>query len=123
MPFDWETISPLVVQYGTSAVGALVMVMHASEMADGKVNQIELAAKLINRGKSLAEGIEYMHDRIDGSLSLLLLSNDGIYAARDRYGRSPLVVAERNGATIVVSETCAFKKLGFTKKGFTSLTA
>jgi amidophosphoribosyltransferase len=89
-----------------------------SEMADGKVNQMELAAKLINRGKSLIEGIGHLHDRIDGSLSLLLLSNDEVYAARDRYGRSPLVIGERNGDTIIVSETCAFKNLGFVTKRF-----
>lgn len=87
-----------------------------SEMADGRVNQIELAAKLINKGDSLVDGIEYLHDRIDGSLSLLLLSNDGIYLARDRYGRSPLILGERNGDSIVVSETCALKNLGFTVK-------
>ncbi len=87
-----------------------------SEMGDGKVNQIELAAKLINKGKTLVDGIEYMHDHIDGSLSLLLLSNDGIYAARDRYGRSPLTLGERNGDIIIVSETCAFKNLDFKAK-------
>lgn len=85
-----------------------------SEMADGRVNQIELAAKLINRGESLAAGIEYLHDRIEGSLSLLLLSNEGIYAARDRYGRSPLILGERKDDRIVVSETCALKNLDFT---------
>ncbi len=89
-----------------------------SEMANGEVNQIELAAKLINKGKSLIDGIEYLHDQIEGSFSLLLLGKEGIYAARDRYGRSPLVLAERDDARIVVSETCAFKNLGFKRKQF-----
>ncbi|UCF71255.1 MAG: amidophosphoribosyltransferase [candidate division WOR-3 bacterium] len=84
-----------------------------SEMPDGKVNQIELAAKLINRGKTLVDGIEYLHGQIDGSLSLLLLGKDGLYAARDRFGRTPLVLAEKDGSKIVASETCSYKNLGF----------
>ena len=89
-----------------------------SEMPNGKVNQIELAAKLINKGQTLVDGIEYMHQQIDGSLSLLLLAKDGIYAARDKYGRTPLVVAESNDAKIVVSETCSYKNLGFNTKKY-----
>jgi amidophosphoribosyltransferase len=89
-----------------------------SEMANGNVNQIELASKLINKGKTLEEGIEYLHDRIEGSISLLLLGKEGVYAARDRYGRSPLVLAEKDGTRIVVSETCSFKNLGFKTKKF-----
>jgi amidophosphoribosyltransferase len=84
-----------------------------SEMPNGKVNQIELVAKLINRGSTIVEGIEYMHTQIDGSMSLLLLGREGIYAARDKYGRTPLVLAQKNGAYIVASETCAYKNLGF----------
>lgn len=89
-----------------------------SEMPNGKVNQIELAAELINKGKTLVDGIEYMHSQIDGSLSLLVLGKEGIYAARDRYGRSPLVLGERKGNKIVVSETCSYKNLGFKTKKF-----
>lgn len=89
-----------------------------SEMPNGKVNQIELAAKLINKGKTLVDGIEYMHGHIDGSMSLLLLGKDGVYAARDKYGRTPLVLAERNGDKIVVSETCSYKNLSFETKKY-----
>ncbi|MGD9380087.1 MAG: amidophosphoribosyltransferase, partial [candidate division WOR-3 bacterium] len=89
-----------------------------SEMPNGKVNQIELAAKIINKGKDLVGGIEYMHEQIDGSMSLLLLSREGLYAARDKYGRTPLVLAEKDGSRIVVSETCAFKNLGFDTKKY-----
>lgn len=89
-----------------------------SEMPNGKVNQIELVAKLINKGKTLEDGIEYMHNQIDGSMSLMLLGKDGIYVARDRYGRTPLVLSEKNGAKIIVSETCSFKNLGFKTKKF-----
>jgi amidophosphoribosyltransferase len=87
-----------------------------SEMRDGMVNQIELAAKLINKGDSLVDGIEYMHSKIDGSLTLLLLGKEGLYAARDKYGRTPLVMAEKRDANIVVTETCSFKNLGFKVK-------
>lgn len=89
-----------------------------SEMRNGKVNQIELAAKLINKGKTLTDGIDYMYTQIDGSMSLLLLGTEGIYAVRDKYGRTPLVLAERNGDKIVVSETCSYKNLGFVTKEF-----
>ena len=89
-----------------------------SEMANGKVNQIELVAKLINQRDNLVGGIENMYSQIDGSVSLLLLGKEGIFAARDKYGRTPLVLAERNGDKIVVSETCAYKNLGFKTKKF-----
>lgn len=89
-----------------------------SEMPNGRVNQIELAAKLINKGKSLEEGLEYLHDQIDGSMSLLLLGNEGLYAARDRYGRTPLVLGEKEGAKVVALETCSFKNLGFETKRY-----
>jgi len=89
-----------------------------SEMANGKVNQIELVAKLINQRDNLVGGIENMYSQIDGSVSLLLLGKEGIFAARDKYGRTPLVLAERNGDKIVVSETCAYKNLGFETKKF-----
>jgi amidophosphoribosyltransferase len=89
-----------------------------SEMSNGCPNQIELVAKLINKGKDLVDGIQYMHSRIDGSMSLLLLGKEGLIAARDKYGRTPLVLGEKKGAKIVVSETCSYKNLGFTTKKF-----
>lgn len=89
-----------------------------SEMANGKVNQIELVAKLINQKNDLIDGINYMFSRIDGSISLLLLGKEGIYAVRDKYGRTPLILAEKEGSRIVVSETCAYKNLGFQTEKF-----
>lgn len=89
-----------------------------SEMPNGKVNQIELVTKLINKGKDLVDGIEYMQKQIKGSMSLVLLGKEGIYAIRDKYGRTPLVLAERDGDKIVVSETCAYKNLGFKTRKF-----
>ncbi len=89
-----------------------------SEMYDGKVNQIELVAELINKGTDLIDGISYMFSQIKGSMSFLLLGREGIYAVRDKYGRTPLVLAEKNGEKIVVSETCAYKNLGYRTKKF-----
>lgn len=89
-----------------------------SEMPDGQVNQIELVSKLINKGKTLVQGIEYMHDRIDGSMSLLLLGREGLYVARDRYGRSPLVLARRGRDITIASETCSYKNLGYKTREF-----
>ncbi|MBN2071417.1 MAG: amidophosphoribosyltransferase [Candidatus Krumholzibacteriota bacterium] len=79
-----------------------------SEVGSGSVNFTELVAKLITRGEDLVDGIEKMFDAIDGSCSLLLLHNDGIYAARDRFGYSSLTIGKRDDAWAVASETVAF---------------
>ncbi len=84
-----------------------------TEMSSGVANQIEIVAHLINKGKTLVDGIEYMHQSIRGSMSLILLGREGIYAARDKYGRTPLILAQKEGAKIVVSETCSYKNLGY----------
>ena len=84
----------------------------------GAVNLTELAAKLITRGESLADGIEHMFESIDGSCSLLLLHRDGVYAARDRMGYSSLVIGRRGDAWAVATETSAFPNLGFTIEKF-----
>jgi amidophosphoribosyltransferase len=83
------------------------------EMSSGGVNSVELVAKLINKREDVIEGIEYLFDQIKGSASLLMLTKDGIYAGRDRLGRTPLVVGEKGGDFAVASETCSFLNLGF----------
>ncbi|HNS14702.1 MAG TPA: amidophosphoribosyltransferase [Syntrophorhabdaceae bacterium] len=83
------------------------------EMSSGGVNSVELIAKLINQGKTLIDGIEGLYDRITGSASTLLMKEDGIYAVRDRLGRMPLVVGERDGDYVVATETCSFLNLGY----------
>ncbi len=82
-----------------------------SEVAQGDINTTELVAHLINQGKDIVSGIEHMQDVIHGSISLLLLTKDGIYAARDRNGVTPLIIGEKNGETAITSETCAFPNL------------
>jgi amidophosphoribosyltransferase len=86
------------------------------EMSSGGINSVELMAKLITRGQTLTEGIEGVYDRIKGSASILLLMKDGIYAARDRLGRTPLVIGEKDGEYAIATETCSFLNLGFASK-------
>jgi len=84
-----------------------------SEVTDGKVNQTELAAKMIINGKNIVEGIEYMFSKIVGSCSVLILNKDGIYAARDRYGYSPLIVGKKAKDWALTTETTAFHNLDY----------
>lgn len=84
-----------------------------SEVSNGEVNQTELISKLINQGKDIIDGIEKMFDAIDGSCSLLLLNRDGVYAARDRLGYTPLIIGKREDAWAVTAETSAFPNNDF----------
>lgn len=84
-----------------------------SEVSKGTVNATELVAKLIVEGEDLVDGIEKAFDVIAGSCSLLILHRDGIYAARDRFGYSPLAIGKRADAYAVTTETCAFPNNGF----------
>lgn len=84
-----------------------------SEVSRRAVNTTELIAKLITQGTDLVDGIEKMFDRIEGSCSLLLLNRAGIYAARDRFGYTPLIVGKGPDGWAVTSETTAFANLGF----------
>ena len=84
-----------------------------SEVSNKAVNTTELIAKLISQGNDLVDGIEKMFDIIEGSCSLLLLHRTGIYAARDRFGYTPLIIGKREDAWAVTSETCAFPNNDF----------
>ena len=83
------------------------------EMSSGGVNSVEVIAKLINQGETLIDGLMRLYDRIKGSASILLMKEDGVYAARDRFGRTPLVVGEINGDYVIATETCSFLNLGY----------
>ncbi len=89
-----------------------------SEISKYDVNVPELIAKLISRGETLVDGIEKMFDVIEGSCSLLVLNHDGIYAARDRRGYTPLVIGQKSDEWAVTSETNAFENLHFKVKKF-----
>jgi len=84
-----------------------------SSSFDGKINATELVAKLISKGNSIEDGIEKMFFKIQGSVSLLILTKDGIFAARDRLGYSPLVFGKKANEFAITTETTAFLNLGF----------
>ncbi len=79
-----------------------------SEVGKSGINTTELIAKLISQGNTIVDGIEKMFSCIQGSCSLLLLNKEGIYAARDRFGFTPLVVGQREDALAITTETSAF---------------
>ncbi|MCK5259906.1 MAG: amidophosphoribosyltransferase [Candidatus Omnitrophica bacterium] len=84
-----------------------------SEVSHGGVNTTELIAKLISLGDNIIDGIEKMFDVIEGSCSLLILHKDGVYAARDRWGYTPLVIGQKESDWVVASESNALPNLGF----------
>ena len=87
--------------------------MHLSEFSSGKINPTELVALLIIKGKDFVDGINNVFRQIEGSCSMLLLTENGIIAARDSWGRTPIVVGKRAGAMAVTSESTAFPNLDF----------
>lgn len=92
--------------------------MTFSEIAHGEVNSVEVIATLINQGDSISDGIEKMYNMIQGSISLLLLTKDGLYAGRDRNGVTPLVIGEKGDEVAVASESCSFPNLNFKIRKF-----
>ena len=87
--------------------------MHLAELSSGVTNQTELIALLIIQGKDYVDGIENVFRNIKGSCSMLLLTEDGVIAARDRLGRTPVVIGRKDGAYAVTSETCSFPNLDY----------
>ncbi|MBC5745535.1 amidophosphoribosyltransferase [Lachnospiraceae bacterium MD308] len=87
---------------------------HFQEMTNGQVNVTELIAALICEKDTIAEGIRYVQEIVDGSMTLLLMTKDGIYAARDRYGRTPLIIGKKENAFCVSFESHAYINLGYT---------
>lgn len=86
---------------------------HFQEMSTGEINATELIAALIDTKDNLIEGIKYVQETVDGSMSILLMNKMGIYAARDRFGRTPVVVGRKKGAFCVSFENYAYKNLGY----------
>jgi len=86
---------------------------HFQEMSSGQVNATELVASLICKKDTIAEGIRYVQELIDGSMTMLLMTKDGVYAARDRLGRTPLVVGKKQDAYCVSFENFAYINLGY----------
>ncbi|WP_455591706.1 amidophosphoribosyltransferase [Bacteroides sp.] len=87
--------------------------MHFAELSSGATNQTELIALLIIQGKNFVEGIENVYNHIKGSCSMLLLTEDGIIAARDKWGRTPIIIGKKEGAYAATSESNSFPNLDF----------
>lgn len=86
---------------------------HFLEMSGGVINPTELVAALINQKDSIVEGIRYVQDIVKGSMSILIMTGEGIYCARDKYGRTPVIIGEKEGAHCVTFESSAFLNLGY----------
>lgn len=86
---------------------------HFQEMTSGSVNGTELVAALICTKSSIVEGIQYVQELVDGSMTFLIMTKDGIYAARDRWGRTPVAIGHREGAYCLSFESFAYINLGF----------
>ena len=91
---------------------------HFSETFGGSINPTELVAMLICEKGSFVEGIQNVYDNVKGSCSILILTKKGIIAARDKLGRTPVIIGGKDGAYAASSETCAFPNIGFEAEYF-----
>lgn len=87
--------------------------VHLLEGSRGQVNYTELVAMLIDQCDSFVEGIRRVHELVDGSMTLLILTRDGVIAARDKLGRTPLIIAQKDGAVCAASESFSYLTLGY----------
>ncbi len=87
--------------------------IHFSETSGGDLSPTEIVATLICDEDSFEQGIQNAQEAIKGSCSMLLLTEKGIYAARDKLGRTPIIIGKKEGSYAASSETCAFPNLGF----------
>lgn len=86
---------------------------HFLEMSGGDINSTELVAAVINQRDNLIEGIQYAQELIDGSMTMLLMTPKGIYAARDKYGRTPVTIGKKENAYCISFESFAYLNLGY----------
>ena len=110
--FAIVTVSRLV-NIAELEVQLLQMKKHLTENFEGNINPTEVIANLICEKDSFTEGIENVFQRIKGSCSLLILTENCIIAARDKYGRTPVVIGKNKEGFAVASESCAFPNTGF----------
>ena len=86
---------------------------HLSEFSSGRTNPTELVGLLIIQKETLVEGIRYVQEKVKGSVSMLLLTENGIVCARDAWGRTPIIIGQREGAYCAASESTALYNLGY----------
>ena len=92
----------------------LAQKMHLSELSANNINQTEVVALMINMGSDFVDGINLVFSKIEGSCSMLILTEDGIIAARDYLGRTPVVIGRNDDGYAVTGESGAFENLGYT---------
>lgn len=112
-------------QYAISTIGKInnldeiayqafnVQNIHLLETSQGAINPTELVSVIIDQEDSFKDGLLKTQEMVDGSCSILLLTPQGIYAARDKLGRTPLIIGEKEGSYCVTFESCAFANLGY----------
>ena len=88
---------------------------HFLEMSGGDINKTELTAALINQKDNLIDGLKYAQEKIAGSMTILLLTTTGVYLARDKYGRTPIILGKKAEGYCATFESYAFLNLGYTK--------
>ncbi|MDE6041800.1 MAG: amidophosphoribosyltransferase [Muribaculaceae bacterium] len=86
---------------------------HFGELSQGRTNQTELIALLINQGKTFVDGIRNVFEKVQGSCSMLLLTDHSVIAARDKLGRTPIVLGQKEGAYAAATESTAFPNLEY----------
>jgi amidophosphoribosyltransferase len=89
-----------------------------SELSRGNINPTELVAMLISEGEDFVSGIENVFNLVKGSCSILILTSDSIIAARDKLGRTPIIIGKKKDAYAAAFETCAFHNLNFETEKF-----
>lgn len=87
--------------------------VHYFEMSNGDINPTELVASIINQKENFIDGIRYAQELVDGSLSMLILTPKGIYCARDRLGRTPIIIGKKDSGYCASFESFAFLNLGY----------
>ena len=87
--------------------------MHFAELSSSEINATELVAMLIGMGNSIKEGIEYVQNNVKGSCSMLVLTDHAIYAARDKFGRTPISIGKNDKGYVCASESSSYANLGY----------
>ena len=88
---------------------------HFFEMQNGTINQTELVAAIINQKENFIDGIRYAQEIIDGSMSMLILTPKGVYAVRDKFGRTPISIGKKDDGYCASFESFAYLNLGYTQ--------
>ncbi len=88
---------------------------HFFQMSNGEINATELVAAMINQKDNFIDGIRYAQEAVEGSISIMVLTEKGIYCARDKYGRTPISIGHKDGAYCASFESFAYRNLGYSQ--------